>query len=336
MKRTNILFLLLIFSLSFLSTKGQEVKPRALLDSSILLIGDQVHLRVEIEYPAQFDVQFPIPPDSLAEFVEILDRSPVDTVLVGTDRKLLAQNFLITSFDSGQHVIPPFWFNIHFNGMLDSIPSNALLLNVFTLPKLDSLMQALKGPIDIKAPYEAPVTLKEVAPWVLGGLLAFGLIFLGLYALRRKQNNQPIFTLPQKPKEPAHIVALRELDRIKEEKIWQQGKTKLYYSEITDVLRNYIEDRFSIPSMEQTTEETLASFKYRRSLLDEKSYENLKQILTNADLVKFAKFEPLPDDNNLALVDSYFFINQTKQIETPQPKEPLPDDREGDDVEMKG
>jgi len=336
MKRTKTLLLIAILSFFGFAGKGQEVKPRALLDSSILLIGDQVHLRVEIEYPSQFDVQFPVPPDSLAEFVEILERSSVDTLMVGPDRKMLSQNFLITSFDSGQHVISPFWFNIHFNGMIDSIPSNALLLNVFTLPKIDSLMQALKGPIDIKAPYEAPVTLKEVAPWILGSLLAFGLIFLVLYALRRKQKHQPIFALPQKPKEPAHIVAIRELDRIKEEKIWQQGKTKLYYSEISDVLRKYIEDRFSIPSMEQTTDETLAAFKYRRSLLDERSFENLKKILTNADLVKFAKYEPLPDDNNLALVDSYFFINQTKQVEAPAPKEPLPDDREGDDVAMKG
>jgi len=86
--------------------------------------------------------------------------------------------------------------------------------------------------------------------------------------------------------------------------------------------------------MEQTSIETIAAFKYRRSLVDEKSFENLQRILTNADLVKFAKYEPLPDENNMALVDSYFFVNQTKIVEMTTPKEEV-DDREGDDVIIK-
>ncbi|MBN1925788.1 MAG: hypothetical protein JW798_08130 [Prolixibacteraceae bacterium] len=327
-----IAFLFLAFAENLV--QAQEIKPMAMLDSSVILIGDQVHLRVQVEYPADFDIQFPTPADSLTEFIEILDRSKVDSVLIGSDRKLISQEYLITSFDTGQHVIPSFWFNIHYQGLIDSVPTNQLMLHVFTIPKIDSLMGALQGPIDIKSPYEAPITIKEVAPWILGGLLAFGLIFLLLYSIKRKKNNQPLFSLPSKPKEPAHVVALRELDRIKDEKIWQQGKIKLYYSEITEVLRRYIEERFEIPALEQTSDETIAAFRYRRSLMDEKSFENLKRILIQADLVKFAKFEPMPDDNNLALVDSYFFINKTKVVEVQEVKEPV-DDREGDDVILK-
>lgn len=332
----NYLKIIVLLLLAYAANLGysQEIKPMAMLDSSVILIGDQVHLRVQIEYPTDFDIQFPVPDDSLTESIEILDRSKVDSILLDNNRKLIVQEYLITSFDSGQHVIPPFWFNIRYQGMIDSVPTNQLMLHVFTIPKIDSLMGALQGPIDIKSPYETPITLKEIAPWILGGLLAFGLIFFLLYSIKRKRNNQPIFSLPSKPKEPAHVVALRELDRIKDEKIWQQGKIKLYYSEITDVLRQYIEDRFDIPALENTSEETLAAFKYRRSLMDEKSFENLKRILTQADLVKFAKFEPLPDDNNLALVDSYFFINKTKVVEVQEVKKPV-DDREGDDVILK-
>jgi hypothetical protein len=168
----------------------------------------------------------------------------------------------------------------------------------------------------------------------MGSLLVLAFIFLILYSLRRRKNNKGFFTLPQKPKEPAHVIALRELDRIKEEKIWQKGKIKLYYSEITEVLRQYIENRFDIQAMEMTTDETISVFKYRRSLVDEKSFENLKKILTNADLVKFAKYEPLPDDNNMVLVDSYFFINQTKLVEVIEVDKPA-DDREGNDVNIK-
>jgi len=126
--------------------------------------------------------------------------------------------------------------------------------------------------------------------------------------------------MPVKPKEAPHVIALRELDRIKNEKIWQKDKTKQYYSEVTDVLRNYIEDRFEIRAMEQTTDEIMDSFKYRRDLLSEKSFTNLGQILSIADLVKFAKYKTLPDDDNLTLVNSYFFVNDTKKEEPKKPE----------------
>jgi uncharacterized protein (UPF0335 family) len=332
----NILNIPAIILLLFISavSYGQEIKPRALLDSNRILIGDQVRIHLEVEFTGNVKIHFPNPADSLAKFVEIVERLPLDSVTVSNDRKKLYQEFIITSFDSGVHTIPPFLFTFNINGKIDSVKSNPLLLFVYTLPKLDSLMKALKGPIDIKPPFEAPITFKEIAPWIMGGMLVLALLFLIFYSLRRRKNNQGFFTLPPKPKEPAHVIALRELDRIKEEKIWQQGMIKLYYSEITDVLRQYIENRFDIPAMENTTEETILAFKYRRSLVDEKSFENLRKVLTNADLVKFAKFEPLPDDNNLVLVDSYFFINQTKVVDVIEVNKPV-DDREGNDVNFK-
>ncbi|HQN93519.1 MAG TPA: hypothetical protein PLQ09_05345 [Prolixibacteraceae bacterium] len=313
---------------------GQQIAPKASLDKNRIIIGDQVKLLLEVECGSNDKVKFPLLPDSIAPFIEITERSKIDSVSAGVNRKKLFQEYTITSFDSGYHAIPAFPFEIHTNGLTSTVETNHMTLEVHTLPKLDSLMQALKGPIDIKAPYEAPLTFKEIAPWIFGTILVAGLLFLIWYALRKRKDNQPLFAIPQKPKEPAHVIALRELDRIKEEKIWQQGKTKLYYSELTTVLRQYINDRFDIQAMEQTSIETIAAFKYRRSLVDEKSFENLQRILTNADLVKFAKYEPLPDENNMALVDSYFFVNQTKIIEMTTPKEEV-DDREGDDVIIK-
>jgi hypothetical protein len=334
MKRIlNIPVIILLFHISTASF-GQEIRTKAVIDSNRILIGDQVRLRLEVEYPAGAKINFPNLADSLAQSVEIVQRLPLDSSIASSNLKKAIQEYVITSFDSGVHTIPPFLITYRKNGMIDSVKSNPLILYVYTLPKLDSLMKALKGPIDIKPPIEAPIIFKEIAPWIMGGLLALGLIFLILYSLKRKKNNKGFFTLPQKPKEPAHIIALRELDKIKEEKIWQQGKVKLYYSEITNVVRQYIENRFEINALEMTTDETIAAFKYRRSLVDEKSFENLKKILTNADLVKFAKFEPLPDDNNLALIDSYFFINQTKVVEVIEVDKPT-DDREGNDVNFK-
>jgi len=328
----TITFLLLLFAVGL--ANAQDVSPKASFDNSRIIIGDQVKLRLEVECPSDLKIDFPILPDSVASFVEIVERTKVDTISAGINRKKFFQEYTVTSFDSGFHLIDPFLFVVNRNGTTDTLKSNSLMLEVHTLPKLDSLMNALKGPIDIKAPYEAPITFKEIAPWIFGVLLAAGLIFLILYALRKRRNNIPFFMIPQKPKEPAHIIALRELDRIKEEKIWQQGKTKHYYSLLTNVLREYIENRYDIPALEQTSEETISAFRSKGLLVDEKSFDNLKRILGNADLVKFAKYEPLPDENNMALVDSYFFINQTKVAEVIEEKTPV-DDREGEDVIIK-
>ncbi|MBN2807241.1 MAG: hypothetical protein JXR22_11335 [Prolixibacteraceae bacterium] len=326
-------FLLLWLFVS-VSLKAVELNIRAQLDSSIILIGDQVKLQLEIEYPAGMELVFPIVLDSLGNTVEVVERFAPDTVKLDNERLRMAQEFLVTSFDTGHHVIPSFQFAFQYQGYRDTAYSNSPVLHVFTLPKLDSLMNALKGPIDIKPVAEAPVTFKEVAPWIMGILLAAGILFLIWYAIQQRKNNRSFFGFPPKPKEPAHLIALRELDRIKAEKIWQQGKTKEFYSDITEVLREYIENRFEINALELTSDETIAEFKHQKNLLDEVTFNNLVRILKNADLVKFAKYEPLPDDNNLTLVDAYFFVNQTK-IEVIRETADLVDEAEGEDVMIK-
>ncbi len=326
--------LLIILILSSYLTFSQSIRAKAELDSSRILIGDQVNYNIEVEYPAGLQVKMTDPVDSLAPSVEIVEKQATDTVRESGGINKIKRSYLITSFDSGAHMIPPFVVTFLNNGSIDSIKTNSVFLEVYNLPKIDSLINALKAPIDIKAPYKAPIIFKEVAPLLMGILLAAGLIFLILYALKRRKENRPLFLIPQKPKEPAHIIALRELDRIKEEKVWQQGKTKQYYSEVTDVLREYIMNRYGIPAMEQTSDETITSFTKQKYLPDEKTFDNLKRILFNADLVKFAKYEPLPDENNLVLVDSYFFVNQTKIIEIVEEKK-TPETGEGEEVNLK-
>ncbi len=288
---------------------AQRIKATASLDSSKILIGDQVKLFLEIDHPKNVDVTFPQVPDTINSLIEVLSRSGIDTFEADNEKFMKQiQAYTITCFDSGAYRIPPYWFKIDIEGNIDSVPSNGVTLQVFSME-----IDTTKGPTDIKMPYDAPLTLKEVTPYILGVILIGAIIFFLLYSIKRKKKNQPIFARPKKPKEPAHIIALRELDRIKTEKVWQKGKTKQYYSELTDTLRTYIEDRFAIRAMEQVTDEILDSFRAQKSLLNDKNFANLSQILQLADLVKFAKYQPLPDDDNLALVNAYFFINETKK-----------------------
>lgn len=330
--RIKIFFLLISVFFTAENTIAQRVKATARLDSTNILIGDQVKLFLEIDHPKNVNIEFPVVPDTLANKIEVLNRTGIDTFAIDNNDEFQKQiqSYLITCFDSGSYRIPPQWFKIDLNGIVDSIRSNGVTLNVYTMA-----IDTTKGPTDIKMPYDAPLTLKEVTPYILGVILIGAIIFLILYSIKRKKKGKPIFVRPEKPKEPPHVIALRELDRIKNEKIWQKDKVKQYYSEVTDTLRRYIEDRYEIPAMEQTTDEILSSFKFRRDLLKEKSYTNLSRILSLADLVKFAKYTPLPDDNNLTLVDAYFFVNDTKKEEIKAPEKPANENGEGEEVVIK-
>lgn len=311
-----VLFVLLSGTLQHL--KAQQVTVKASIDSTNILIGDQLKLILEIEKPKNMDIQFPLLPDSLGTGVEVVQRLAIDTIkLENKDREKLSQSYFITSFDSGVHQIPAFFFKLKFDKMLDSVATKALAFQVFTM-KIDTT----KGPVDIKPPYSAPVSLKEVTPYILGIILLAAILFFIFYYIKWKKKNVPLFRKPEKPLEPAHIIALRELDRIKAQKLWQQEKIKQYYSEVADTVRAYIQNRFDIPAMEQTSAETISIFKQNKELIDDTSLNQVQHILSLADLVKFAKYAPLPDDNNLTLMNAYFFVNQTKIVVVNTPEKP--------------
>jgi hypothetical protein len=219
----------------------------------------------------------------------------------------MRQSYIITAFDSGPHPIKPFLFVGQTRITPDTLRSNSLSLFV-KVPNVD----LKKGFADIKKPYGAPVTFKEIAPWIIGFILLATILFLIIYAINRRKKNIPLFSLPAKPKLPPHVVALGELDRLKEEQLWQHDKVKDYYTRLTDILRVYLEERYSVPAMEQTTYEILSEFKGENSQIKGKLFTGLQKTLDTADLVKFAKYTPLADENHFVLVQAYNLVEETK------------------------
>ena len=300
--------------LSLLSVSAQEIKLGITLERDSIWLGDQIRLLLVVEQPAGVKVGFPQMPDSIQK-IEILQKSKIDTSKMEGTKLQLKQTYLITCFDSGFHHIPPFYFRISANGLNDSVKSNDQTLFV-KFPPVD----LKKGPADIKKPFAAPVTLKEIAPWLLGIILIGAIVFLIIYAISRRNKNRPLFQRPPKPKLPPHVIALQELDKLKTEQLWQQDKVKDYYTRLTDIVRVYIEDRFSVPAMEQTTFEILSEFRGSSSQLDTKTYNELQEILEVADFVKFAKLSPLPDVNQNMMTFAYLFVNETTPAEAVVPE----------------
>ncbi|GAF02348.1 hypothetical protein [Saccharicrinis fermentans] len=292
---------------------SQQVSVTATLDSAMILIGGQMDLKLEVSQPAGLLVNFPHLTDTITKNIEIVEKGQVDSLKLDNDRLVLSQLFRITSFDSGLHYIPPIEFEVIQNEVRNVAASNALSLMVVNPFKE---VDPEKGVTDIKGPHGAPFKIEEILDliYLYGGIaLALGLLIWLFIYLRKKRNGEGRTFIKAKPKEPAHIIALRELDKIKDAKLWEHHKVKEFYTQVSNIIRAYIEHRYDQPAMELTSIEIFNAIKYLD--IDKKSMEQLRQVLELADLVKFAKFDPLADENALTLMNAYFFVNQTKKEE---------------------
>ncbi len=301
-------FLLSLFLIHFslFLCSAQDVKVSAKADVNTIRIGEQTKLHLKVEAPADAKIKFPIIPDTITK-IEILNRAKIDTVRSADGKQIsYEQAVTITAFDSGYYPIPPFVFQYSRVGKegTDSLMTEALLFSVRTVP-VDTT-QAIK---ELKPPLDIPLSFMEILPYMLIGLAVIILIIVIVMFVRRqnrKKSGVKVFV----PSRPVHEIALEELRKLEAEKLWQAGNYKKYHSAISDIIRTYIERRFSINAMESVTDEILDDLKGKT--LEALAKEKLRYILQTADLVKFAKLQPIASENELSLANAYAFIEMTK------------------------
>ena len=310
----GILFIAIV--LSFLQgTKlyAQQTLIDVSIDSAAILIGEQTVLHLTVTTDNGKNVIVPIPNDTLMTGVEVLNIAKADTTVIDNNRLLIKQDILITSFDSSLYLLPPF----KVIDQTDTIYSNQVALKVSTIPVNIDKPDEFN---DIKDTWDPPFVLADYYLLIYGVLFACFLICLIGYILKRLRNRQSIIPFKkQEPKLPPFEMAMKKLDEIKQQKLWQQGRNKEYYTLLTDTLRKYMVNRFGINAMEMTSGEILELIRLESEA--NSSYNSLKQILELADFVKFAKLHPLPDENELSLMNAYLFVNQTKVVEVASPEE---------------
>ena len=315
--------------LTMLSIQAQRISVNATVQPSEIMIGEHALINLQVIAPKDKEILFPIYQDSIVGGLEVLSIGSPDTTITDNVRTI-NMKYLVTSFDSTLYYIP----FIPVSDGIDTIKSNGFGLKVIapelsdsTLAYLEKINSGQTDSIDFKELQLSDIKPIQKAPFVWKDLLSLlwipliiilllAVIGAGIYLIVRKNRQGYFFTPP--PVLPAHVRALESLDKIKADKIWQQERYKEFYTQLTGVLRRYINERFGINSLEMTSGEILEIIKAK--VEEDSAYENLEQILTIADLVKFAKHTPFTDENDLSLMNSYFFINQTKE------EEPLPDD----------
>ncbi len=315
MKRISILTIFLCVFIG--KTIAQSVSVEAQIDSLQIWIGEQAKLQLQVAMDANQHAVFPTYTDTIVHGIEIVEQAKPDTQFLNNRQRLLiTQEYTITSFDSALYYIPP------IPVMVDGKPYNskALALKVYSVP-VDTLHpEHFFGQKDIM---KAPFAWED---WY--GLIAISLLMLPIiggliYLIIRIRDNKPIIRkIKMEPKLPPHQMALKEIERIKSEKTWLKGESKEYYTELTDALRTYIKERFGFNALEMTSNEIINKL---LEIKDKNAIADLKFLFDTADLVKFAKHNPLMNENDANLVNAINFINETKQIEEenvkPQPKE---------------
>ena len=298
---------------------AQSVIVDATIDSLQIYIGEQAKIKLQATFDADKQAVFPVYPDTLVRGVEVLDIAKPDTQLLNNgQRAVVTQTYTITSFDSALYYLPPMEVLVDNK----SYYSKALALKVYSMdvPIDPENPEQFFGP---KTIMKAPFAWEDWYVAIAAALLFTPFLLLLIFLIKRIRDNKPIIRkVKVEPKLPAHQVAMKEIERIKAEKIWQKGQPKEYYTELTDALRTYIKERFGFNALEMTSSEIISKL---MEIKDKEAIADLRALFQTADLVKFAKHNPMMNENDANLINAIDFINETKEKEDenakPQPTE---------------
>jgi hypothetical protein len=279
-RRLSVFLVLSLALLCSRSWSGQEVTARVSVDSSSYLIGDWITVRLNFTHPpgASFKV---LVGDTLGPF-RVLSRSSLER----KSETETATTLVVAKYDSGTSVLPPIpiFYTVTGDTASHTVATNPILLTTSTL-KVDTT-QAIK---DVKPPISISLTLAEMMMY-LGITLTVILAAYFLYRYWKKRQQRKTGEVYVPPSRPAHILALEQLALLREKKLWQQGLIKQYYSEVTEIVRRYFENRYGFMALEQTTEEIMHAL--RKHQHAEAVWDETERLLRRADLVKFAKYQP--------------------------------------------
>ena len=308
--RLRTALLLLSLAGGVLPAHGQRLTAHAHADSSSYLVGDYINIRVDLLHPRGAALRTALG-DSAGGFL-VLQRKPITS----TSDTTSTTAFVVAKYDSGLATFPPVDFLVTTPGdtAVRTVSTNPVVLTVRTVA-----VDTSKDFRDLKPPLSIPISLAEILTW--GGIVLAAAVILYLlwrYLQKRKARRAARDSGYVPPARPAHEIAFEQLALLKEKKLWQQGLIKQYYSEATEIFRRYLENRYTLQAMEETTDEILGGL--RKLRFPEPMIETADRILRRADLVKFAKFEPGIADHEEMLTVIHDFVDRTKIVHmTPVP-----------------
>ena len=302
-----------------LRTTAPQASVVASLETDSVLIGDSFSLNIEVQTPDGVYVTLPSFADTLHPNIEILKAFRPDSLRLANGWLSVKAQYTLIGLDSGIFTLSPRTLIRNESGSNDTLFANPVRITVMLAPA-DSTQNIR----DIKPIYSLPLTFGEVWPWIAAIFLLATLLWLLIRMIKKIRRREPLFGKAL-PILPPHLEALRKLDLLRHEKLWQEGHTKEYYTRLTDILREYLDNRFELSAREQVTSEILTSLR-ATGFENNRLIERLEYIFSIADMAKFAKALPLADENETALLNAYFFVNNTQPQREGVSGEPIESD----------
>lgn len=299
-KIVSLIFVVIYFPSSF----AQGVSAKAFTDSLNYQVGDYINLIIQVEHNKNVSISNPVLSDSTSK-VEIIKRESPE-VENHNGNMITTFRFIISKYDSGNVTIPPIpvLYRVKGNQELQTAYTNEVNFTVHTLKIIPG------GEIkDVKAPIKIPLDWKEILIWALIILIILGIAFY-FYQRYKKKKNQETAKVKKIIQKPPYVIAMYELRALEQQQLWQKGMIKDYHSRITEIIRRYFQDQFYLPALELTTSEVMQYLKQvrRAEIIINTTYN----FLSNADLVKFAKFKPMASVNEEMMKQAVEIVEKTK------------------------
>ena len=302
MKRITLYILYVLFA----CVSNAQVDVRAKLDSNNITIGDQVNLTISVLNPDGVILYFPTADNIGNGKLEVVQQR-YDTTF-DQSGKMISFNQIstLTSFEDGVDTIADLKVRclLPDNSLLE-MPVEPLMLVVNDV-EVDTTL-AIK---DIAGVINVPYTFKDIIQWILLVVLAGILAWLAYYIYKRLKDKKPILPVVKPIVVTPEEKAISDLENLRVAGLWKNGQIKEYHTALTDILRTYIEVKLGISAVEMTSDQILDSYSELRNM-PIGSLEKLQQILTTADMVKFAKSEPLPNEHDRSMNYAVSFVQET-------------------------
>ena len=303
-----VLFLIMAL-LATTAVKAQQVEVEGKVESTKVQVGKPFTLDLSLKVPYGWFVEwndFAI--DTLSEQIDILKRGDVVRTADADSNVIVQQQLTLMTFDTGQIQLPA--VGLKYAQSFDDPMRMMAFTEPIDLYATTIVVDTLQPYKPIVEPMAAPIHMKEVFPWILVALLAVLLgIGIWLFVKRRKVHVDEEGNIVHGPVIPPYDKAVDELKKLREEKMWQSGKVKEYFSSLTDIAREYIEGQFGVNAIEMTTDDILEEIKPLH--FSKETYGKLKDTMEVADLVKFAKYSATTLESDTALSNMTEFVNES-------------------------